>query len=196
MKAFVINLAKRPDRMDLFNQNKFPFKVERFDAIETDPGWVGCTQSHFTILQKNKRKPVLIMEDDVLFTEPWSAVKIAMKQLPMNWDALWLGGTLCGTLTPYSDNLFKLFGCLAAHAIIYNSQRMIDYIIQNHVSFFESHPGRKTIDVFYCDEVIRKFNCFITYPFVATQRAGFSDIEKSWQDYTGIINNTNINAGK
>jgi len=192
MNAFVINLAERTDRMDLFRENKLPFEVKRFDAIKTDQGWIGCTQSHFSILQIYDELPLLILEDDVLFTEPWSVVEEAMRQLPDDWDALWLGATLCIPQERYSENLFRLIGGVCCHAIIYNSKRMIDYIITNHVEFFNTCLGRPTIDVFYCDDVQRKFNCFLTFPYVATQRAGYSDIEKAGVDYFGIINNPNL----
>lgn len=192
MRTFVINLAERTDRMELFKENKFPFEVERFEAIKTDPGWIGCTQSHFSILQKQIERPILILEDDVVLIQTWSVVIEAMKQLPKDWDMLWLGGTFCIPLERYSENLFIAKGILTAHAIIYNSERVINYIIENHVGFFSQISNRKTIDVFYCDDVQDKFKCFIVYPFVATQRAGFSDIEKSGQDYTMIINNLNL----
>ena len=192
IEAWVINLKEREDRMKLFAENKFPFKVNRFDAIRTDPGWVGCTQSHFSILQIYKKLPVLIMEDDMILIQDWKVVEQSISELPEDWDALWLGATLCIKQLRHSEHLFRLKGGLCAHAIIYKSERIIKYIIDNHVRFFNTCPNRKTIDVFYCDEIQHIFNCFLVYPYAATQRAGYSDIERSGQDYTNIINNPDL----
>ncbi|MFA7673963.1 MAG: hypothetical protein WCY62_08965 [Clostridia bacterium] len=192
MKAVVINLARRRDRMFLFQENKFPFPIDRFDAIEANPGWLGCTQSHLEVLKIYKERPLLVLEDDTILIQSWSIVEKAISQLPENWDALWLGATLCGEVTKYSENLYTLKGCYAAHTIIFNSDRIVDYIINNHKSFFESIRMRKTIDVFYAHDVQHKFNCFVVYPFVANQRAGYSDIEKDQRDYSKTINVFNV----
>lgn len=198
MKAFVINLESRPDRMVEFQKNIFPFEVERFDAIKTDPGWIGCTDSQLVILKGQKEFPFIIFEDDCLILQPWSVVENAMKQLPHDWDALYLGATLMQPIERYSENLFKLQGAFCAHAIIYNTWRMVQYILDNHEEFFRNSVARNTLDVFYAHDIQEKFNCFITDPLVATQRSGFSNIENVDVDYIQIIEHFNIytNAGK
>jgi len=174
MKSFVINLNHRKDRMEAFSHNKFPFDVERVSAIERDNGAEGCILSHFQILESQKEYPFVIFEDDCQLIEPWSLVEKAMSQLPEDWDALWLGATLDAPLKRYSENLFRLNKGYCTHAIIYNSQRMVDYILNN----FASTKGRKIIDVFYYETIQELFNCFITYPMVALQAEGWSDIMK------------------
>ena len=192
MRAFVINLEDRPDRMILFNENKFPFEVERFNAIKTDPGWVGCTKSMLTIIEAQKKFPFIIFEDDCLLIQDWSIVETAISQLPSDWDALWLGATLMRPIKRYSENLFRLEEGFCAHAVIYNTKKIVDYILSN----FESYETeiRKTIDVFYAYHVQQKFNCFIVNPLAAIQQTGFSDIENRIVDYQQIINNYNLYA--
>lgn len=191
LKAWVINLDERPDRMELFKENKFPFEVERFSAIKADPGWVGCTRSHLEILSKSKL-PVLIFEDDFVFIESWAEVEKAMSQLPKDWDALYLGVTLMKSVERYSENLFRVKEGLCAYAIIFNSRRIVDYIINNFDKF--ETPICKTIDVFYAYDVQQKFNCFVVHPLIGTQRAGYSDIEKRVTDYTQITELFKIHA--
>jgi GR25 family glycosyltransferase involved in LPS biosynthesis len=183
LKAWVINLDERPDRMELFKENKFPFEVERFSAIKADPGWIGCTQSHLAILNKSE-VPLIIFEDDFVFIESWNKVEKVMSQLPEDWDALYLGATLMKYTERYSENLFRIKEGLCAYAIIFNSKRLVNYIISN----FDSYETimRKTIDVFYAYDVQQKFNCFVVHPLIGTQRAGYSDIEKRVTDYTQI----------
>jgi len=184
MRAKVINLFERSDRMEQFKQNNLPFKYSRFNAIRSDPGWLGCTQSHLMALRESIA-PVMILEDDCLFLESWDVVLQAIRQLPRNWDALWLGGTLMKAQKRYSENLFHADEILCAHAIIFKTNRIIDYVIHNFDSY--QTDMRKTIDVFYAYDVQQKFNCFITYPLVATQRSGYSDIEKQNVNYTQIV---------
>lgn len=41
----------------------------------------------------------------------------------------------------------------------------------------------RKIDVYYCDELMEKYTVFITYPMVATQAAGSSDITRRTNGY-------------
>lgn len=192
MKAFVMNLEDRPDRMEEFKKNNFPFEVERFNAIKTDPGWKGCTKSQLVILSRQKDFPFIIFEDDCVLLKSWDVVENAMKQLPEDWDMLYLGATLERPIERYSENLFRLKNAYCAHAIIYNSKRAVDYILNEHENFFRNSSERNTLDVFYFYAVQEKFNCFIVSPLVATQRPGFSDIENMNVDYIQIINHFNL----
>jgi hypothetical protein len=178
MRAFVINLDDRPDRMVLFNKNEFPFPVERVSAVKRTVGSEGCVLSHFSIMEKQKEFPFVIFEDDCVLLKPWSFIEEAMKQLPPDWDALWLGGTLDAPLTRYSENLFRLRKVYCTHAIIYNSPTMIEYILNN----FVTSSGRKIIDVFYYRDVQERFNCFLTYPMTTMQAGGHSDVMGRMQD--------------
>jgi hypothetical protein len=176
MKAYVINLDERPERMASFNKNEFPFEVERFSAIKTTGwGWGGdgCMLSHFEILKKPHEFPFVIFEDDCVMIEPWSLVEKAMTQLPPDYDALWLGATLDAPIKRYSENLFRLKKAYCTHAIIYNTQAIIDYTLTN---FPTSKIGRGIMDVFYYEDVQEKFNCYITYPMTTKQAEGWSDV--------------------
>ena len=172
MTAFVINLDDRPERLEMFCKNVFPFEVERASAIKMDDGGIGCGLTHFKILREQDKFPFVIFEDDCVMIEPWSLVEKAMSQLPEDWDALWLGGTLDAPLKRYSENLFRLRNAYCTHAIIYNTQKIVDYILNN----FDTWHGRKVIDVFYHSDVQERFNCFITYPMTTIQASGFSDV--------------------
>lgn len=186
MKAFVINLDSRPDRLEQFKMNNIPFDVLRFSGVISICGEDGCTNSHITLLRKYKdQTPFIIFEDDCMLLEPWSTVENAMKQLPEDWDCLYLGATVRTPLKRYSENLFRLKKGWANQAIIYNSKRMIDFILNNH-----NTPSGKNIDIFYSKVVQQQFNCYIIYPLVATQRKGYSDISKQEVDFREYIENS------
>jgi hypothetical protein len=178
MKAFVTNMDYRPDRMVTFAENNLPFPVERVSGIENGDGALGCSLTHLGILEKQKYFPFVILEDDCKFIQPWSLVETAMSQLPPDWDALWLGGTLDTPLKRYSENLFRARRIYCTQAIIYGSQRIVDFILSN----FAHSTGRKIIDVFYYRDVQEKFNCFLTYPMTTIQYGGYSDVMGRMQD--------------
>jgi len=178
MKAYVINLQSRTDKLINFYKNDLPFKVQRFNAIIDSPGDNGCAKSHLSIIATQKEFPFVIFEDDCVMLQPWSEVEKAMSQLPDNWDALWLGATLTHPLKRYSDNLFRLRRAYTTHAIIYNSARITDYILKN----FRVKKTKSIIDLFYFSDVQDRFNCFITYPLIATQSEGISDVAKKETD--------------
>ena len=181
MRSFVINLDSRPDRMKEFRKNSFPFYFERVSATPMAEGWRGCAKSHLQILMgqfiHDREFPFIIFEDDCKMIQPWSLVEEAMSQLPSNWDALWLGGTLDAPLKRYSENLFIARKIYCTQAIIYNSKSIVNFILENYR--LSSHLP---IDVFYYREVLPKFNCFLTYPMTTIQYGGVSDIMGREQD--------------
>ena len=187
MKGFVINLDERPDRMEQFEKNKFPFKVQRYPAQHGYCGEDGCTYSHLALINSQlfTHEPFVIFEDDCVLLQPWNMVEEAMSQLPDDWDALWLGANLRKPLVKYSKNLYRLRDAYGLHAVIYNSRKMVDYIIDNH-----NTPTGKNLDIFYRKEVLKRFNCFITFPIMATQLSDWSDIAQvTTNNFDEIVHN-------
>jgi GR25 family glycosyltransferase involved in LPS biosynthesis len=190
MKAFVINCKNSDERLQLFYENKFPFLVKRFEALEgdtpADRDFISGL-SHLAIMKEQTEFPFAVFEDDCLLLHPWEKVIEAMSQLPQDWDALWLGATLQKPIERYSDNLYRLKNGHALHAVIYNSKPLINFAIANY-----TRERFKVLDVLTAYTIQHKFNCYITYPLVATQRACVSDINGRFLDnYNEIINSYN-----
>jgi len=55
---------------------------------------------------------------------------------------------------------------------------MIDYILENIDNYMKTTKGKPIIDLFYYEVIQEKFNCYITYPMMALQAEGYSDIMK------------------
>ena len=187
MKVYVINLASRPDRLDEFQAmaaTSISFEVKRFNAVALMDGHQGCTMSHLTLLRKHinaypNEFPFAVFEDDCKMLQPWTEVEKSMAQLPEGWDILYLGATLNKPLDRFSPNLFRLTDAWATHAMIYSSRKVVDFILANH--------NTRKVDVFYREEVQKKFNCFITYPLCATQSNIKSNITKNANDNENLI---------
>lgn len=185
MKIYCINLYERPNRWKQVQKEakKLKLPIKRFSAFKRDWGHEGCKLSHLTLLDAIKHEGIfMVIEDDmrICIKDPIQTLEKAIQQLPSDWDMLYLGATLTKPIKRYSHNLFELKGGLTCHAIIYNNQNEVaDYILKNH--------DRNRIDPFYSDNVQENFNCFITYPMIATQRAGKSDLLNKYTSYKEIL---------
>lgn len=177
MKGIVINLDRRPERWREFqelNTDKLPFEIERFSAFDMKPGEDGCTYSHLAVLRSQTEYPFIVFEDDCIMLEDWSVVQRAIDEMPNCWDGLWLGANLTRPLRRWSRSAFYLHKAYCLHAVIYNTPRMVEFILKNH-----NTPKGKNLDIFYYNTVFSRFNCFITSPLCATQSEGYSDIAKT-----------------
>lgn len=185
MRTYCINLPDRKDRRQevLPEFKKFGIDPIFFEAVRTLNGRDGCRMSHlklFEYLVSLNNFPVMVCEDDVVFQNyPLQVLNSAFESLPWDWDALWLGATLTEHLSRYNDNLFRLRGGWTTHCIIYNNPNVLKYVLSHAEQIYK-------IDVFMADYVQKYFNCFITYPMIATQRAGHSDIINKFTDYSII----------
>ena len=168
MKGYYINLDARTDRRKLFEQQQTPVKFERFPAIKSKNGWMGCRESHL-LLMEHIYGETMICEDDCYFMRPWGKLEKAMKQLPADWDLLYLGATLTKWIDKYSKNLYVLQGGYSTTAIIYHNEQVPQYLLQNRDRI-------EQFDVFMVNEIQPRFKCFITDPLFACQRRGYSDI--------------------
>ena len=189
MKTFVINLNRRPERWVVTKEHLYlqGFIATRFPAI--DNGWQGCRDSHLAILEKCKKEVFFfVFEDDVLFINDRSYLNECVSQLPNDWDCLFLGASPQDPQERYSDNLFRLKNAKTTHAILWHTREggAVDYILSH-----KEDIGK--IDDYFCREIFPKFNCFLTYPLLCTQReTGTSDtckrsdvstIEKNYNKY-------------
>jgi GR25 family glycosyltransferase involved in LPS biosynthesis len=182
MKVYCINLAERflkwTDTQQEFKDKEF--ELIRVDAMKTRKGWVGCRESHFKAMEQAPGEVFMICEDDILFLpDAMENLNKAFNQLPDNWDLLYLGATLNEPLKRYSDNLFELKKAWALHGVIYNGRMVADFVLSNRDNI-------RKIDVFFADIVQEGFKCYLTYPMVATQRPGYSDIINSDTNYDMI----------
>ncbi|GJQ27792.1 MAG: hypothetical protein HBSAPP02_28240 [Phycisphaerae bacterium] len=111
VRAFCINLDRRPDRWEQFLRNCPIVGVERFAAIDgrkcRPPEWWrqgggawGCMLSHIGILQHvlmdgldQRGGVLLVLEDDALFPSDFAdKAERFLLAVPKDWDQLYFGG--------------------------------------------------------------------------------------------------------
>jgi hypothetical protein len=198
---YVINLDKSTERWNQIQQDwKGVFPLNRVSAVEASPGWIGCALSHIKIIEEAKMRGdpyVLVWEDDCIprkrngeHTSPhvikqlWDSVLSKLSQNRERWDIV-LGATSRIFETPTKDpvlstNMVKVYQIkhgFCAHWILYNAS-----IYDKMIAWKNVQPIQ--IDV-YMYNIAR---IFVTSPFLAEQREGYSFIENVDTSYNHLFN--------
>ena len=124
-----INLDKRVDRLEHVTKQLEMMGIngERFKAVETKDGAIGCTMSHIKCLELAKARgyeQVFICEDDIEFTNKEVFLRSLdkfYKEGPV-WDVCILGGNNGPPYSVYSDYCVRVFNC----------QTTTGYIVKKH----------------------------------------------------------------
>lgn len=176
-RILVVNLRKREDRLLHITAEleKYNIPFELITAIENDNGAIGLRDTMLNIFNESierKEKAILVFEDDAMFLEdPNATMNAVVEQLPYLWDMVFLGcQPTTGFKYRHSANLLQLDGAFSTHAVMYSLQGMKEIVAQGLDA---------PIDNCYVLKVEKLQRCYVTYPFLATQREGFSDIGKN-----------------
>jgi GR25 family glycosyltransferase involved in LPS biosynthesis len=196
-RIYVINLDKRQDRYQSFlnEMNRLSIDgVKRFSAIDGSviqppnksilPGELGILLTHLEIIKECKKdnlNNVLIMEDDVYFTDEIYDIDNYMLKLPEDWDLLYFGGNHHYGNNPLNvnDKILKLNFTVALQCIgIKNT--MFDQII------LKLSESLKPVDVYYA-EFQKENNSYCFKPNIAKQKPGYSNIQNRIVDYSNFF---------
>ena len=204
-KIYCINLDSRSDRweecLDEFKKIGIENDVERVSAFQMTPGIAGCTKSHLECIKLaklNNYNSVLILEDDVTFTDNFTEIYNAgVNQLldkSIKYDMLYFSANLYGDGNYLiDDNLAKISSAKAGHAYIVNSS-VYDIIINAFSdiqwnaphNWHHGNPNRMNMDTWY-KNIQQLGNVYGIYPSLAEQRPSHSDLLNTYCDY-GLSN--------
>ena len=197
--TFYINLEHRTDRLEHVQNElkKIGINGERFNAIKTKSGAVGCTLSHIKCLELAKERnyeEVFICEDDITFTNP----KLFLENLQkfcdnddIMWDVLIIGGNNVPPYKQYYDYCARVFNCQTTTGYIVK-QDFYDIIIKNFkegLFNLMKNPENKreyAIDIYWKKLQMENFWYMITPPTV-TQYTNYSDIEERETHYDNLL---------
>jgi len=196
--VYYINLEERTDRKIHVESelNKLGWKYERFNAIKTPSGRVGCSMSHLKLLTmaKEKKLPyIVIIEDDIHFTnmKRFKSLYKHFVDKDIQYDVYLLAGNIRRPVENITHNILK----------IHKSYTTTGYIVREHYydTFIQNiregmvelikNPlnGMNTIDVNWIKLQI-KDNWYLSYPRTVTQLANdYSDIEKRITNYDHLM---------
>ena len=183
-RVIVINLDSRPDRLEAFDAQakKFGIKYDRISAVPANPPklpatWA-CKESHLQVMKqaiKDGVKRLFIFEDDALFdTEFDTKFPLFYKELPEDWDMLYLGAWHIVS-HEYKEGIVRMVESYSAHAYGINEHYMQDALSAAYkpnpidIALAKKHPHIKA----YCAK-----------PALVGQAPGYSDIEREYRDVT------------
>lgn len=174
-KIYVINLAKRTDRMQQATEQlkKYGIPFERFEAIEHPNGAEGLRLTMVGIFNEAIRENwqhLLIFEDDVDVIEPTfnEVMEEITKDVPPNFDMILLGGQLCKIPEAwYGNHLLRAKSMFATHAVMYSLKG-----IKKAIGMGISSP----VDNFFVSYVQEAGDSYMTFPLLCSQIISHSDI--------------------
>jgi len=203
--AFYINLLSRPDRKNHVENQLLSIGInaERFNAIKMTNGAIGCSMSHLKIIEiskKNNWDHVLIVEDDILFTNPTIFVTQFNHFLKNHndFDVVLIAGN---NLPPYKiidDTCVKVTQCQTTTGYLVKNH-YFDTLIKNYkeglLNLMKDPSNHRlyAIDKYWFN--LQKINkWYLITPLTVTQREDYSDIEKRPTNYTNVMLDLNKEA--
>lgn len=165
---------------------KYDIKFKVWNADVHENGKKGVYLSYSNIFKwciLNNMGNILIFEDDVQFLLPPKEFNETMEEIVrqaqmLDWMQIKLGSVL---LRPASHlvtpNLFETFGSYGLHAVAYTKEFM-----EKALALPESLP----VDVSWSRDIESQGRCYHSFPLLAGQYKGFSDIEKcekNWNEH-------------
>jgi glycosyl transferase family 25 len=196
--AIYINLEHRTDRKIHIEQQLrlVGITAERFNAVKTQHGAIGCSISHLKCLELAKRnnwEHVMIIEDDILFLNPNQFIENFNKFIKSNrdFDVVLLAGN---NIPPYertADYCVKVRTCQTTTGYIVKNH-YFDKMIQNireGVQQLIVEPKNRTMFAIdrYWFKLQMQDNWYLITPLTITQREDYSDIEKQHINYNSMM---------
>lgn len=183
-KILLINLPKRTNRLAAASSElmKYSIPFEIVSGIDQgngspEPGngeygiWLTLKQI-FSNAISAKFQRILIFEDDVQFVEdpnyymPWMIEQLEER---VGWEIFYLGPNTHKPLNKVSPNILLADRCRGLHAVAYSYDGMLS-ALQNMKFFYHA------IDMVFESRLQPKQTCYTSYPMIATQSNGYSDI--------------------
>lgn len=202
-KIYCINLERRVDRwnetkleLEKFDLNRYVTRYVAIDGcnINSDikegspllDGELGLLMTHINIIMDsidNNYKNILILEDDVIFTDDMFRISELIPLIPSNWDMIYFGGNhninAGSNLTYVNESIIKLHNTFTTHCIGINNT-----VFESILNLLNGKS--KQVDVYYRDMQSTN-NCYGIFPSIATQRPGYSDIQNKVVNYGNMI---------
>ena len=194
-----INLEHRKDRLTHVKNEleKIGIQGERFNAIKTKNGAIGCTMSHIKCLELAKERnyeTVFICEDDIAFLNPQVLLDSLQKfyeNTSIQWDVLLIGGNNVPPYEKTTDYCIRVSNCQTTTGYIVKNS-YYDTLIQNFresVQGLLQNPTNKkqfALDM-YWKRLQRINRWYMLFPFTVVQCESYSDIEEKIVDYRGLM---------
>jgi GR25 family glycosyltransferase involved in LPS biosynthesis len=197
--TFFINLEKRTDRLEHVTKQLASIGLvgERFNAVKTAVGAIGCTLSHIRCLELAKQREyeqVFICEDDITFLDPdtfKSSLELFANNRELEWDVLIIGGNIVPPYESISDYCVRVGECQTTTGYVVK-RHYYDVLIDNFrdsVKNLVRYPDNKkeyALDI-YWKRLQKSGRWYMIFPLTVVQYDTYSDIEERYTDYRGLM---------
>jgi len=196
-----INLAERTDRLEHVTAELRKIGIsnpERFNAVRTHHGAVGCSLSHIKCLETAMHRGypyIFICEDDITFTNVDVFKKSLRKFCRSNYfkefDMLMIGGNNAPPFQKTNDYCVRVSNCRTTTGYVVK-QRYYSVLLQNFkegVKHLIREPENKqqyAIDM-YWRPLQTNDRWFLLIPLTVVQRSSYSDVEEREVDYGHLM---------
>lgn len=192
--AFYINLDSRPDRKQHVERQLgiVGINAQRFKAIKLQNGALGCSLSHLKLIETAKANNwphILVVEDDILFTNPSLFIQQCNKFLSTHkeFDVALISGNNVPPYREIDDTCVQVTKCQTTTGYLVQNH-YFDTLIQNYKMGIQNlmrEPENHriyAIDKFWFNlQAIHKW--YLIIPLTVAQREDYSDIEKRPTNY-------------
>lgn len=187
-EVYVINLPHRVDRRDRISKelesHGIPFTI--FEATQDENGIKGLVETMKRLLAhalSKRQANIIVLEDDasMVVSNPVAMLKHIIPQIPTNYHLLYLGLNLIARPIRMSESILKVTDCYSTHAIAYSKAGMEAVLAQ-----LGSVP-LTPYDQFMRQYIVPQYQSYCTFPMMATQCYGYSDIEKREIDWGKLM---------
>lgn len=190
--CFYINLDRRTDRRAEVEAEfrKLGLNVERFPAIERNPGIVGCGLSHLAVLKMAKErgyKNVLIFEDDfelLIGPEEFEGLLGEFFKSSVAYDVVMLGYHIEEKMG-FNDLLDKMLAVTTTSAYLVHEgfyQKLIDLYEGAIPKLIETGMHWVYANDQVWKELQPQANWYAFKTRIGKQRGSFSDLSLMWKD--------------
>ena len=163
--------------------------VERFSAIKTFPGGIGCTESHLNVLKKARDlnlESVIIFEDDFQFLISREEYDQILLNLPDNYDVVMLSYNMKQS-EPFNDMFGKVLEVQTTSGYIVHSrfyEKLINRLEEGLRLFklYSSDHHSYILDQ-YWKPLQPISNWYYSLKRVGAQRPSFSNLTNDYVDY-------------
>lgn len=178
--AYCLNLDRNITRW-VESQKQFTkvgIDVQRINCIESEENrYISFNHSMIDTVKLGYAtgQPFAIFEDDIILDPIWKHIEEASRELPVDWDLLYLGGNFMGDWQMpirYSAHLSILPNAWQTHAIVY-SMKGAKFAIDNFDP--DTFP---VYDEWIRVNIMPRGRTFMLTPMICYQRPGWSDL---WQ---------------
>jgi glycosyl transferase family 25 len=185
--VYYINLEKRTDKNEDIKKVLEPICNEytRFNAIEKEKGYVGCSLSHLAVLNiaidKNLDYIVICEDDFQIMNNKYLLKHINLIKDNFDWDVIVLCSYNSNYINTKYDNIKNVLSSQTTTAYIVNNKyyKTLQDNFKEGIKnlLITDRKAQFAIDIYWkrLQDVHKWFGIFPSYCF---QKSGYSDIEK------------------